>query len=253
MRYIFLLLVSLILCHGCKKDMDSKKILFIVAHSDDDTTIGPVLSKLSNSNDVYQWIITDGRFGTEFNDHTKVSIVPVRKQESICSCNKLGIHDPVFFDYEDGLGIRSGMADYFDIISKIKMQLRDSIANLNPDMIITFGPDGDTGHPDHRIVGNLVTEIILQEGWFEKFPIYFLGWSKEQGEKYNLNYLDTKYFNVAVKYSKEDEKKYFESIKCYESQFLKSEIEEWIDVETKEENVRYFRKFTISSNQGDTF
>lgn len=41
-------------------------------------------------------------------------------------------------------------------------------------MLITFGPDGDTGHSDHRYIGAVTTEIILREGWVTKYPLYYV-------------------------------------------------------------------------------
>ena len=33
------------------------------------------------------------------------------------------------------------------------------IEQLRPDAVITWGPGGGTGHPDHRLVGNIVTQL----------------------------------------------------------------------------------------------
>jgi len=64
----------------------------LVAHSDDDTTIGPVLSNLSKTNDVYQWIATDGRYGYHIISTSEDSLVSIRENEAKCSCEKLGIN-----------------------------------------------------------------------------------------------------------------------------------------------------------------
>jgi LmbE family N-acetylglucosaminyl deacetylase len=42
--------------------------------------------------------------------------------------------------------------------------VRDSIARVRPDTIVTFGPDGMTGHDDHRAVHRWVTEAWRQAG-----------------------------------------------------------------------------------------
>ncbi|MBS1661832.1 MAG: hypothetical protein JST68_12370 [Bacteroidetes bacterium] len=116
-------------------------------------------------------------------------------------------------------------------------------------MIVTFGPDGDTGHPDHRIVGDVVTELILREAWYGRYPVYYLGWTKEQAAKFGieeLNYLDKRYFNAEVRFSAEDKEKYFRAIRCHESQNLPQEVEEWVAAERKDTtNVLYFRRFVV--------
>jgi LmbE family N-acetylglucosaminyl deacetylase len=60
--------------------------------------------------------------------------------------------------------------------------LTKGINDIHPNLIITFGPDGDTGHSDHRIIGNMVTEIILREAWVDRFPLYYLAWTKQRSD-----------------------------------------------------------------------
>jgi LmbE family N-acetylglucosaminyl deacetylase len=39
-----------------------------------------------------------------------------------------------------------------------------AIAEVQPDVIVTFGPEGMTGHPDHRAVSRWVTEAWRRTG-----------------------------------------------------------------------------------------
>jgi LmbE family N-acetylglucosaminyl deacetylase len=48
---------------------------------------------------------------------------------------------------------------------EIVARLAEIIQNVKPSVIITFGPDGVTGHTDHRAVSNMVTEV------FQTFPV----------------------------------------------------------------------------------
>lgn len=93
---------------------------------------------------------------------------------------------------------------------------------------ITFGPDGDTGHPDHRVLNNFLTEILLREGWYEKYPLYFIGWPKDKEGglpmSITLNYVDETYLNVRNKYGDAEREKYFASIRCHKSQFTEEEM-----------------------------
>lgn len=45
---------------------------------------------------------------------------------------------------------------YPDLVDRIAAVLRDE----RPDVVITFGPDGITGHPDHIAVGRATTEAF---------------------------------------------------------------------------------------------
>jgi LmbE family N-acetylglucosaminyl deacetylase len=39
--------------------------------------------------------------------------------------------------------------------------IADHIADIGPDLIVTFGPDGMTGHPDHRAVSRWTTDAWI--------------------------------------------------------------------------------------------
>ena len=185
------------------------------------------------------------------------SLAQVRKLETICSCNALGIEPPIFLGFHDGLGARdgNGLGEYFTQTIALKEKLIQFIEEINPDVIITFGPDGDTGHPDHRAVGDITTEIILREGWYEKYPLYFVGFPKDVSEGTDIpevNYVDEKYLNVRIKYEESHREKHFASIKCHRSQWTEEEMNEWIEIEKlNTSSAAYFRKFVVDTNVVD--
>lgn len=45
---------------------------------------------------------------------------------------------------------------------------------INPDVLLTFGPDGEYGHAKRIVTGAMVTELLLREGWVDKYPLFFL-------------------------------------------------------------------------------
>lgn len=49
--------------------------------------------------------------------------------------------------------------------------LKEKIASINPDFILTFGPDGDTNHAEHIVTGAADTELLLRESWVDKYPL----------------------------------------------------------------------------------
>ena len=241
---------------SCSNNNMNRTILTIVAHPDDETAVGAALAKYASTNKIYLLIATDGRYGV--TEHANIpagdSLVGIREQETKCSCNKLGIEPPIFLRFHDGLGSVDGLDEYFKQTSELKKALKNKIEEINPDLIITFGPDGDTGHPDHRIIGDLVTEIILKEGWLEKCPIYYMGWSKDEIGDPNLNYVDPKYLNVKIPYSDKEEVKSFESIRCHKSQFSETFADEWIEAEkNKKSNISYFRQLYVRTKQRTDF
>lgn len=88
-------------------------------------------------------------------EHT---IIRIREAECKCSCAKLGIGAPILLRFHDGMGVKTGVGEYFKQTKALKDSLKTRINAIKPDLIITFGPDGDTGHPDHRIIGDIVTD-----------------------------------------------------------------------------------------------
>ena len=135
----------------------TKTILAIFAHPDDDATIGPLLAHYANLGvRVHLTIVTSGQQGV--TPHAKIpagsELAAVREAESRAACKAYGIEEPDLLGEQDGtLG---GMKRHDEIVKR----LRTIIEKVQPSVVITFGPDGVTGHPDHRAVGNMVSEIF---------------------------------------------------------------------------------------------
>ncbi|WP_341226453.1 PIG-L deacetylase family protein [uncultured Arcticibacterium sp.] len=253
------ILTLLILTTACQtNDSSPRTILAVLAHPDDETTISPVLAKYAQTDSVYLIIATDGQFGV--TDHAGIpagdSLIAIRNEEAKCSCEKMGIHAPIRLDLQDGLGL-NGHNNFYEQEARLKVNLLKEIERLKPDVIVTFGPDGDTGHPDHRMVGLVTTELLLRENLTEKIDLYYLGWIKDQAERYkawNLNYSAKESFNTVITFSDEDEAKSNEAIRCHKSQFPKEEMDKWIETELNDKsNILYFRKFAMDKELRDGF
>lgn len=97
------------------------------------------------------------------------------------------------------------------------------LQELDPDFIITFGPDVETGHSDPRMISSMTTEINLKERWVEKFPLYYIAWTRRDDEKFKmiggLNTVDSSYINVSISYTNEVELQALKSIWCNKSSF----------------------------------
>lgn len=262
---IFSILLSFV--YGCRpspgqKEVDNevlsnskppKTIMAIFAHPDDETTIGPILAKYASISDVHLVVATDGRYGV--TDHAGIpagdSLVAVRKLETECACATLGINPPHFLEAKDGLGL-NGHHNFYEEVPRLKERIKDKISELQPEVILTFGPDGDTGHPDHRMVGLLTTEILLRENWVDKIDLYHFAWIKEQTKKFpeewGLGWSHPDMLYTKIDFSAEDEEKAFTSLQCHQSQFATQEMADWIQAERNDTtNVLYFRKFALDT------
>src|SRR5450631_2541393 len=155
------------------------KLLAVFAHPDDESTVGPMLAHYAAKADVYLAIATNGDKGVQ-----KFAGIPAgpplaeaRAKEAACACEKLGIKPPILLGFPDGeLGTRS-------ILNKLAPELEKLIRDTRPDAIVTWGPDGGYGHPDHRLVSDAVTQVIqsLPPG----VKLYYVGLTPKQAAPLN--------------------------------------------------------------------
>lgn len=249
MRYIILLLLIISFCGANTKRQEAKKTLLAVfPHPDDESAIAEVLIKYAEMGYNVQLIIaTDGK------DGTRVAKIPsgdslgtIRKEETRCACKIMGIAEPVFLGIER-LDTKIGVGKYFREHKKLLAVLKEKISEINPDIILTFGPDGDTHHAEHIVTGAAVTELLLREGWVEKYPLYYLAWSRDQGEMFDLGYVNEQYFNVRIEYTQEQETKALAIMPCYVTQYTPEELKEDRENKLKDKNhVLHFRRFVTS-------
>jgi len=77
----------------------------------------------------------------------------VRGRELRCACAALGIEPPRLLDYKDG---HLSEADPEEVIAQI-LKIVDEVC---PQVVLSFGPDGLSGHPDHIIIGQCAAEAF---------------------------------------------------------------------------------------------
>ncbi|MBS1555616.1 MAG: PIG-L family deacetylase [Bacteroidetes bacterium] len=223
----------------------SKTILFIGAHPDDETAISEVLIKYARTgNKVFVIIATNGKDGTRV---TKIpagdSLGNLRKKESACGCAKMGLRPPIFFEIQR-LDTKIGTGNYFKEHQRFLDSLKIRIPSINPDVIITAGPDGDTHHSEHIVVSGAVTELLLAEGWVKKYPLYHFAWKKGTISVDPGSYMDEQYVNVKITFTVEDKNKAIDAMSCYVTQYTAQELKEEAERKLKDtENTINFRKF----------
>jgi LmbE family N-acetylglucosaminyl deacetylase len=164
-RLVLLSMVSFFLLplHGVEKHT----VLAIFAHPDDETFIGGMLAKYAaEGHDVYLALTTSGQMGNANTDIPKGELLgAAREEEARCSCKALGIHEPFLLGFMDG-----DTAANREAAMEIPRRLREIINQVKPDVIITWGPDGLNGHPDHRVAASLVTEVFQQRSLLAHHP-----------------------------------------------------------------------------------
>jgi len=81
----------------------------------------------------------------------------VREAELMAGLAVLGVKEHMWLDYRDGT------CDAVDP-SEGTARVQTIIEDVRPDSILTFGPDGMTGHPDHKAVCAWTTEAFHRAG-----------------------------------------------------------------------------------------
>lgn len=81
------------------------------------------------------------------------TLAEVRANELSRSAEMLGVVDTVCHHYGDGTLANQDSGGLVELA-------RDTIEDFKPDVVISFGPDGATGHPDHVTVG----EVAVRAG-----------------------------------------------------------------------------------------
>jgi LmbE family N-acetylglucosaminyl deacetylase len=125
-------------------------ILGVFAHPDDETSCaGGTFSRYARAGaEVYVATATrgeQGTLGTNGQEVTRKALPKVRAMELCTVLRMYGARPPIFLGYRDQ-EVSHANAD--ELMAKITAVM----AAITPDVVITFGPMGLSGHPDHVAV-----------------------------------------------------------------------------------------------------
>ncbi len=142
-----------------------KSVICIFAHPDDEA-FGPggTIALLAEKNPVYIICVTDGDAGINSSD-AKKDLSSIRKSELKKSAKILGVRDVYFLGYKDGCLCNGLYHEIADKITKI-------IKNLNPDTLLTFEPEGVSGHIDHITI-SMITSFLYEKMDYLKVLMHY--------------------------------------------------------------------------------
>jgi LmbE family N-acetylglucosaminyl deacetylase len=133
-------------------------ILGVWAHPDDETylTAGIMAAAVRNGTCVTCVTATRGEEGSWDEERWPTAIMGrVREAELLASLAILGVTDHRWLDYYDGT---CASTDQAEAEAKVEAIMRE----VDPDTVLTFGPDGMTGHTDHKAVSAWTTEAFAR-------------------------------------------------------------------------------------------
>ncbi len=153
-------------------------ILSVWAHPDDESycSAGIMAAAVQNGQTVVCITATKGEAGVQDesrwpSDH----LGEIRAQEMTDGLAELGVKTHYWLGYPDG-----GCKDINE--AEAVNKLKGYIDKYQPDSILTFGPDGLTGHEDHKTVSSWATKAAAGHG----ITVYYAVELRETYEKMRL-------------------------------------------------------------------
>jgi LmbE family N-acetylglucosaminyl deacetylase len=130
------------------------RLLGVFAHPDDETfCAGGTFARYAEQGaEIMVISATRGQAG-QIRDAaagSRRTIAAVREAELRLACKRLGITTVRCLDHVDGTLADVGFPELVDEVAEI-------IGEFRPDVVITFGPDGGYGHPDHVTISAVTT------------------------------------------------------------------------------------------------
>jgi len=203
----------------------AKTLVAVFAHADDEGTVAPVLARYAREGvDVYVIVATDGAQG---GSHTSIprgsELAFARAQESRCAAGALGIQAPILLGFPD-----AGLGSYLEErerLPRLTMRIQEELQRLRPDALISWGPDGATGHPDHRLVSTIVTQLVRAGAPGATERLFYAGLPAEairamdpgRGETFLMPM--AKYFTARIAFSTADFDRARQSMACHKTQY----------------------------------
>ena len=142
-------------------------VLTVWAHPDDETYLAGGISAAARAAGNRVVCVTATRGEAADPDATageRAALARLRTRELEDALALLGVDEHHWLDHPDG-----GCADLD--AEEVAAKLACLVDEVRPDTVLTFGPDGFTGHPDHRAVSAWV-DLALQRTQVTPFLLH---------------------------------------------------------------------------------
>ena len=156
--------------------MLTPRLMAVLAHPDDESLgVGGTLAKYASEGiDVFLLTATrgdSGRFrGYRLDDHQHpgpLALANIREGELRAAASALGVREVSILDYHDQ---QLDRANPREAVATIAGHIR----RVQPDVVVTFGPDGAYGHPDHIAISQFTTAAIVAAA----DPVVSMRWNR---------------------------------------------------------------------------
>ena len=166
--------------------MSSRRLMAVLAHPDDESLgIGGTLSKYA-AEGVETFLLTatrgdGGRCGVHRlgdREHPgRAALGNRREHELRAAASVLGVKDVAVLEYPDSQ-VDSAKPD------EVTTAIVDHLRRVRPHVVITFGPDGAYGHPDHIAISQFTTAAVVAAADPTIAKLYYIAWPESTWDAY---------------------------------------------------------------------
>jgi LmbE family N-acetylglucosaminyl deacetylase len=209
-----------------------KTLVAVFAHGDDEGAAAPILARYAREGvQVYLVIATDGAQGGKYTSIPRgPELARARAEEARCATDALGIRPPILLGFPDGK-----LGDYVgdpSLLYRLTQRVQAELERLRPDARISYGPDGAVGHPDHRLVSDIVTQLVRagapgvpERLFYATIPVEGIrAMNPQRGAPPMLVPL-AKYLSVRVPFTSADLEAAHRSMACHRTQYTEEVVQ----------------------------
>jgi len=149
----------------------------VLAHPDDESlgTGGTLAKYAAEGAETYLVTATRGergRFGGNGERPGDVVVGETRETELRAAARELGVREVIVLGFPDG-----GLDAVPPAIAQ--EAIAEQLRRIKPQVVVTFGPDGAYGHPDHIAVSQLTTAAVVRaaDRDYAVSKLYYIAWS----------------------------------------------------------------------------
>lgn len=166
--------------------MRAPKLMAVLAHPDDESLgVGGTLAKYASEGvEVFLLTATRGDSG-RYRGHRpgdaqhpgSSALADIRETELRAAASVLGVREVALLDYRDQ---HLDRANPQEAVSSIATHLK----RVRPDVVLTFGPDGAYGHPDHIAISQFTSAAIVAAAEPAISKLYYIAWPESTWAAY---------------------------------------------------------------------
>jgi LmbE family N-acetylglucosaminyl deacetylase len=178
---------------GSTKSTETLRLMAVLAHPDDESMAlgGTLVAYAAEGVEISIVTATRGELGwrgSAEKDPGPEALGRIREGELRAAAQYLGVSEVVILDYVDG--------ELQDVdVEEATARIATEIRRFRPHVVVTFGPDGVYGHPDHIAISQLTTSAVMRAadpalelpGYrvpHSVSKLYYRIWTEEENEAY---------------------------------------------------------------------